>query len=288
MTGFRATGKGLSNQTPDFPADERTGSAKLFDSNTGRSLYLFVTNVSTSWSLQGSASQTQSRRTFYPQHLVQADVVVKGQCANQYEYDRLVEFVERHQHGMLGLSRGTGVSPIFSSGISSAAFAKDGPEPTHIGVDFMLLPSVYGTHWAPPIGGVVDKDGVPIPSAKGIYKLPQFYVAGIITQIRAGATKFKFSPEFEFGLKVTRDYNGGLYDDVRDVQKAMGSYQAGLGTMYTAQEQLNGGGADSVDWGALDPIIDDAAEAIEAGAEWLEEAVNDVVEGITDIIPGGD
>ena len=256
MSTFRATGKGFHNSLPHAPADAATGSAMLKDSVSGKKLWLYVTDVSTSWSLQGSKSQTQARSTFYPQHVTQELLVVRGQCANQFEYDRIVEFITRHHRNSLGLVGDN--SGAFGSSVRSSPFDRgvnrgnDGVNPngSRIGLDFMLVPQGVEGKWiSPPEGSVDDRLSPEVPNYrtknasqripegalqqdKGIYRMPKVHVAGIVTEIRAGAKKFQFAPEFEFGLKVVHDYQRPLYDDLRSVQNAMKWYMQGLGTQY--------------------------------------------------------
>lgn len=191
---------------------------------------------------------------------------------------------------MLGLNRGTGVNPIFGSGISSAQFQPPSVRAAApAGVDFMLLPSTAEDRWVEPPGDA-DRDGFTDPpkraqftgSRKGIYQLPPFSVSGVITEVRAGATRFKFAPEFELGLKITNDKASGLPYDTRDVQAALGVYTSSLGSMY---EPPDDGGLNSGD--AWDPIldtIDDVVTGIDSFGEWLEN----LADSATDILPGGD
>jgi hypothetical protein len=155
---------------------------------------------------------------------VQGNVVIKGRVANQYEYDRIVEFAEAHHHNMLGIRNST-ASSIFGTGMTSGTFNAPGGANQNqgdVGVEFMLLPSTTASQW---------EDGSAMK--KGPYHIQSpMHVSGIITEMRAGAQRFVNSPEFEIGLKVTRDHREQPYQDLRDVQEAMGRYVLGLGTAY--------------------------------------------------------
>lgn len=103
VPGFRATGKGYFNALPDFPATAKNANG-IF-TNLGkepgdpyRTMYAFVTSISTGWSVGGSYGQSPVARTFYPTNLTQAPLTINGIVANQYEYDRLVEFTLSHHN----------------------------------------------------------------------------------------------------------------------------------------------------------------------------------------------
>jgi hypothetical protein len=218
-------------------------------------------------------------------------VVIKGQCASQYEYDLLVEFIERHHHAALGLQgRGNG-SKQMNSGIFSSGFDRRGsndgfdPDGGKIGLDFMTLHKDEEDSWNhPDVGGVtvvggdiaLDRSDALSQSRlkKGIYRLPPVHVSGVITEIRAGHQRFKYAPEFEIGLKVLHDYRQARYTDKRDVQRALGWYMSGLGAMYEENSEEAIGALENI-WDSMGNAI---SEGIEAGA--------DVIEGITDTLGG--
>lgn len=100
---FTATGKGYFNKLPNFPA--RAGNANGIFTNLGKEtgqqnhiMYAFVTSVQTGWQVAGSYGQSPAARTFYPTNLSQSELAITGIVANQYEYDRLVEFVQVHHN----------------------------------------------------------------------------------------------------------------------------------------------------------------------------------------------
>lgn len=101
-SAFRPTKKGLQNATPWLPAtqDNSNGSLKNLAAKAVSpylmNTYLFITDVATGWTLSGDYGQAPLARTFFPQNLTQNQIAIQGQVANQYEYDKLVSFVEHH------------------------------------------------------------------------------------------------------------------------------------------------------------------------------------------------
>lgn len=106
---FRATGRGLNVDKPSFKADEFNSNAVLtasIEAPEGASylakFYLFVTRISTGWSLAGETGQALSSRAFYPRNLSQSELLIEGICPSQHEYDKLVEFVQAHHLRIVG------------------------------------------------------------------------------------------------------------------------------------------------------------------------------------------
>lgn len=165
------------NTLPDFPATERNANASLhnravFDNNPQHKLYLFVDNVSTGWKVAGETTQTHDSRTFYPRNLTQDDVVITGTVANNYEYDKLVRFVEHHQNSILG--------------------AEDFRGNYFAAVDFQLFkPANANTIYHTSTGGS-----------------KMFYTIAILS-IEAGAERFKNAPTYTLRCKVLHDHLRG-------------------------------------------------------------------------------
>lgn len=301
MTGFRATGHGFQNTNGGLPASESTASGVLTDSAGGK-IYLYVTSVSNQWSLVGSVSQTHSRRQFYPQHLVQDAIVIKGQCPSQHEYDRLVQFIETHHRKALGLTESS--SPEYAnsmnSGIFSSIFDKSKTNDGKVsGVTFLLLPEDAEESWNHPevtgqvtiVGGgteyQVDYDRSTDWSKdklkKGIYKIPKVHVSGLITEIRAGAQRFVQAPEFEIGLKVIHDFtllNENRYYDVRRLGGLASRFSQGLGGGFYTEKIKEADSYTDPLWDTIDGIVDGG---LEAGQNIVDDALGFVGE-----VLGGD
>lgn len=172
-SGFRATGKGYYNKLPNFSAETK-GNAILHnravvDADPQHKMSIFCTAVSTGWNVIGSYGQTISNRAFYPQHLIQKPIVIEGVCANQYEYDKLVDFIQRHHETSLQSSYDLDTHPI----------------------EFKLFPYEVET-------GKVDAGGNKI--MRKIHD--KMRVEGYITNIKAGHQRFVNAPTFQLEMIV--------------------------------------------------------------------------------------
>lgn len=104
---FLAKGKGFYNKTTGYEATVNNANASIHNKATpggnddAHKLYLFVDYVSTGWKVAGETTQTHDSRTFYPRNLIQNDVEIRGTVPSNYEYDKLVRFVEHHQNSVL-------------------------------------------------------------------------------------------------------------------------------------------------------------------------------------------
>lgn len=173
---FVATGKGLANKLPDYPATALNANASIVNQATSKSnddlykMYLFVNAVETEWNLAGETGQGQMGRVFYPRNLTQGIVTIEGAVANQYEYDRLTRFIAHHHYSQM--------SPQ-----GAVAQSLDGNN--YPGVIFtMFKPSNQKTF-----------DGFQ----------PLRYLLAI-TQMQAGHQQFQFFPTFSLTCTVLYDY----------------------------------------------------------------------------------
>lgn len=183
---FRATGKGYHNRLPKLQANAHNANARLHnrglgDSNKQHELWLFCTGVETGWNLAGEHGQSIHSRVFYPKALSQDEIAIEGIVANQYEYDRIVEFVQKHHETAL-----KGVD----TGVTSSPNGKQGGLP----VDFRLAP------YRIPTGR--DKRGM--TTYRTIHG--GMHYEGYITSIEAGHRRFINAPTFVFKMQVTNDF----------------------------------------------------------------------------------
>lgn len=110
---FRATGLGWFNKLPTFPADALIANGMLTNmalpkNNKHHRIYLFVNAIETGWALSGQTSQAQASRSFYPHNLAQDQLAIEGAVANQYEFDRISEFVQAHHLSQFNANALTG------------------------------------------------------------------------------------------------------------------------------------------------------------------------------------
>lgn len=174
---FRATGKGLANRLPDVAATayNANGSIKNLAAPSRQGdlyrMYLFVNAIETGFALAGEYGQAQFGRVFYPRNLSQDELVIEGIVANNYEYDRLVRFVEHHHNTQ------------FSSRLKVAQ-SLDGNS-VYPGIDFLLA--------KPTVGNTFNSFR---PIKLGV----------LITDMAAGAERFKYAREYSLQCKVIHDY----------------------------------------------------------------------------------
>lgn len=204
---FRATGKGYFNKLPDFPATAANCNAKFV--NLGKQgkdplhqIFLFVTGVSTGWTVAGDYGQSAGARTFYPKNLSQSPVTIQGIVANQYEYDRLVEFVIAHQITATDVR-----NPKDTTGTTA--------------VKFYLQP--YKVPKGKDVNGNI------------IYRTihSAMVVDGYILGMQAGATAGVNAPTWTMDLKVSNDYlqnNVHLTSQINQILKEQ--YLKSFGTIY--------------------------------------------------------
>lgn len=173
---FRATGKGFANKLPNCPANANNSNGSLTNKATSQKvadlykMYLFIDAIQTGWALAGDYGQGQFGRVFYPRNLSQDELVIEGTVANNYEYDRLVRFVEHHHNTQ------------FSSQIAVAQSLNGNDQ--YPGVDFSLYR--------------------PVNSSIRTFTPLKYGV--VITDMSAGAQRFQFARTFSLQCKVIYDY----------------------------------------------------------------------------------
>jgi len=210
---FRATGMGLmvdlpNNVTVALTKNNANGILEplvgIGDSPPEATIqYLFIDSISTEWSLSGSLGQSQEARSFYPRNMIQGDLVITGTMPNQYEYDKLVEFVLNHQKDVVqktDVQYGNDAL-LQVKGLKFTFVTPEGRRDTtyHHG------PRLIGT---------------------------QFVI--VITNIKAGHERFKFAPSYTLTCKVIDDRFYGLnegeeavievLEDQSDYMKMFGQY----------------------------------------------------------------
>lgn len=192
---FRAQGQGWFNKLPHFPATAANANAAMTnraaaDNSPSRKIYLFVNSVQTGWSLSGSTGQGAMGRVFYPRNLTQDEFVVEGIVANQYEYDRIVQFVEfHHRTQMLPQT-------AVPQNLTGDSF--------YSGVEFLLF-KPQGQH------------------SLDMFK-PLRYLT-VITDIAAGHERFKNFPIYSLQCKVLYDYLGTNIEVDQQINKIVSRQQ---------------------------------------------------------------
>lgn len=183
---FRATGKGWFNRYPDFAANAMNANASLTNRATSPSntefykIYLFVNSIETGWKVAGETGQGPVSRVFYPRNLTQDELVIQGLVASQYEYDRIVQFVEHHHY-----------SQIKPQGKIAQTY--DGN--SYPSVDFALFK---------PTNSKIDT-----------YTPMRYSI--VVLNIEAGHERFLNYPTYNLTCKVVYDYLGPRYEIQQDI-----------------------------------------------------------------------
>lgn len=194
---FRATGRGYFNALPNFPANAKNSNLLLHnrglnDGARNHKLWIFCTGISTGWTVSGSYGQSAAARTFYPNNLTQDEITYSGVVANQYEYDRIVEFVLQHHKRALD-TFDQDADPN-SPGQSTAP------------LEVSLFPYLIDTGKRTKKGEIVYREvygGLP---GSGFNGSGGAKVQGYITTIQAGHDRFVNAKTFDLTLRVSYDF----------------------------------------------------------------------------------
>ncbi len=202
VSSFSATGLGLNVNKPDFAADASNANGSLtqtgFKAPAGRSwlekIYLFVDSIESGYNLAGVTGQAHTSRSFYPHSLSQDSLIIKGQMTNQFEYDKLVEFVQNHH-------------PFILKNTTELITKGDQFDPVQVRkVVFRLFPREGNTY----------------------HHLVPVTLDVVIERMDAGHERFMFAPAFTLTCKVVWDYL-----DPQDVQTAIHAL-GNISTVYGA------------------------------------------------------
>lgn len=211
---FRATGRGWFNKYPGFAANSANANGSLTNRATSRSnddlykVWLFIDAIQTGWKLAGETSQGQLGRIIYPRNLTQDQVSIEGTCASQFEYDKIVQFVEHHHFSQV---RPQGVVAQSLDGNSYPA------------VDFALFKPANTSTF----------DGFQ----------PLRYSL-IIEDIEAGHERFKNFPAYVLTCKVVYDYLESPYHIQQDIRHAISRTRV-FGKATSPSPTTGGGGTSS-------------------------------------------
>lgn len=205
----------IARNSPQDTGDA-SGNASLTNQN-GDTIKLWVHDITSDFKMEGATAQSRFKREFYPHNFVQPSFKVKGQCADNYQYNTLAEFIGESQHKAVfhdeqNLKFPTIVFELAPGGVDTARNHK-------------------GAH-----GGLT--------------------LRGFVPSFERGATRFEFAKEYEFDFVVTRSEAGFMGEDDRYKGRKLLSW-AELITKATAESLAVRGTspyvteADSPDYGPL-------------------------------------
>ena len=98
---FGRIDRGFVVNKPNFKPDEggearNHANAYLEDQDKNR-VYMWVNDLRSDFSMAGTYAQSKKRRSFFPHNFVQPSMTISGQTPNQYQYNRIAEFVRKSQ-----------------------------------------------------------------------------------------------------------------------------------------------------------------------------------------------
>lgn len=220
---FVATGRGYYNAVPNFPATTANANGLFQNPNyspqhKNYQMPVFVVGISTGWEVTGQYGQAGSGRTFFPNNLNQNPLTIEGIVANQYEYDRLVEFMLLHQQ------------------TATQAFVNDpssGSGPSSKALTFTLKPYKVDT-------GRKDNNGQPI--LRTIYgSIPGLSaqnggngsrVRGYIQTVQAGHQRFVNAINYTLSLQISYDYSQMAQTQAELYRQLQSQYMGSFNSLY--------------------------------------------------------
>ena len=231
---FRATARGYFNALPNFPA--KAGNANLLlhnrglaDTDRNHKIWIFCTAISTGWTVSGTYGQSASARTFYPNNLTQQEITFSGVVANQYEYDRIVEFVIAHHNRALDtFDRDTDPN---TPGQDTAP------------IELSLFPYIIDTGKRNRKGEIIYREvygGLPGSGQAGTYGAK---VQGYITSIPAGHDRFINAKTFDLSFRVSYDFMSNPVHLRGELNKQLrANYMQSFGQKYVPPVPKNNSG----------------------------------------------
>lgn len=104
--------KGYFVKSPDVSPDQRGESSRrsnayLRDSDDNR-VWMWVNDINANFAMSGSTAQSKKLRSYFPHNFAQPSITLSGQTPNQYQYNRLAEFVRKcHAQSVLNSNENT-------------------------------------------------------------------------------------------------------------------------------------------------------------------------------------
>jgi hypothetical protein len=194
--------KGYAVSTPNISPDNKGENWNVaLLSPFGAYMKLWVNEIKIDFSLSGTTGQSRYRRQFFPRAFNQPRMIVSGSMPNQKEYNRLASFVRECHFAAV-----TGTQDFYANKEGQSDKARKGASVSAQTISLLVKDS----------GPSVVKSA-PLHTKGGHLPLK---VEGYITNIRAGATKFNFAPDFEFefipAYSVMKADKIGIYEDIED------------------------------------------------------------------------
>lgn len=187
------TTKGYDNQRTFTPAAANGWNGSLTNQK-GEIIRFWVTDVIADFGITGSTAQSRRKRQFFPHHMNQPKVVVKGITASSAEYNQLAKFIR--------------VAQVYA--LSERSFAQNGTITNKIVTRSPGQPSQ--TFFDPTIKLYVKGGGTDTTrNHKGSH--PDWILEGFIKNIQAGAERHVYAQEFQFEFISLTAFGGAMWSD---------------------------------------------------------------------------
>lgn len=92
------------NRPPDNNGRRANGANGFLENANGQRVGLWVNEITADFELAGSLAQSAMQRDFYPHNFTQPKLSIGGQTTNNYEYNRLADFVRQSQLDALDMA----------------------------------------------------------------------------------------------------------------------------------------------------------------------------------------
>jgi len=170
--------------------------------------YIFVHDVQRTFSISGDHGQSVYARTWYPKNFQETEMSIGIQVANQYEYDKLVEFVQNHHRTILA----------YGAHNDSKIGADD------FGVEFMLFKALMK------------------PGSNDRQVVPPMHLLVVVTDIQAGHERFVNAPTATLTCRVLNDFRQLPVETSAKIYDALySSYMQTFGTQYKPAQDASSG-----------------------------------------------
>lgn len=169
--------QGYFQRSPNKSADATNASGCLTDPD-GQFVYLWIHQIESGFQVGGQYAQSANKADWHARNFIQPRFKITGQTANQYEYNRLAEFIRVSQNKSLRFGRDDSQS-------NTTKLVIYGAESNPTGVGSM-------------------------PSKKG--REPHV-LYGHILNIERRATRFVNAPEYSFEFQIAFAYKGLFTQD---------------------------------------------------------------------------
>lgn len=187
------TTKGYDNQRKFIPPSKNGANGSLTNQK-GEIIQFWVTDVQAEFGITGSVAQSRRKRQFFPHHINQPKIIVKGITQSSAEYNQLAKFIR--------------VAQVYA--LSERSFALNGITTNKIVTSTSGRPSQ--TFYDPTIKLYIKGGGTDTKrNHKGSH--PDWVLTGFAKNIQAGAERHVYAQEFQFEFISLTAQGGAMWSD---------------------------------------------------------------------------